>query len=244
MHTYHVSGTSLGKIQETVKETITKQNVDFNLYDNENNKIAYLSYYLENASTIYLSYIKIYDRNNRGNSLGKQLFTYFINHVKERNPTIKTIKWQAVTLDEEHMSQKKLETWYTARGGINMGPYPNGNGTLFKLYVNEFKPEHNLSSVLALDIKENFRIKGKTEIELKNTLDRPIAKLCFLLSVSNNKYSLRIDGLNINPAYRKHNYEIKRTLQCMVIKHMRAKEWLEDRTATIKTNGILPTFII
>lgn len=241
---HHTYGAELGAIKESVEETITQQNVNFYFYDHDNNKIANLEYCLKDETTIYLSYIKIYDRNNRGNSLGKQLFTYFINHVKERNPAITTITWQAVALDEQYMSQKKLEAWYTARGGVKVGRHPSGNGSLFKLKVRSFKPEINLSSLLALRIAEDCSIKGTTEIELKNRRDDTIAKLGFLLSVKNDKYSLKIDDLEISPAYAAHKTEIQRRLRTMVVNHMKAKEWLDNFTAKIKTNGILPTFTL
>jgi len=239
----HTYGAELGSIKETIEETITKQNVDFYFYDNYHKEIANLEYRLEDESTIYLSYIKIYDRNNRGNSLGKQLFTYFVNHVKERNPAIKTIRWQALALDEGYMSQEKLEAWYTARGGVRTGRCSAG-GSYFKLRISKFEPEQDLSSVLALKIKENVSIKGTTEIELKTTRDHQIAKLGFLLSIHEGKYSLKIDNLAINPTYSSNKTEIQRKLRRMIIKHIRAKEWLEDCTAKIKTNGILPRFSI
>ena len=239
-----ISGaTSLDRIQVIAEETVTEQSIDLYLYNKKTNKkIAYLSYHLQDPTTIYLSYIKIYGREHRGQALGKKLFTYFIKHIRKRNRAIKTVVWQALALDPEYLSQKKLEKWYKARGGVKMGPHPNG-GSLFNLDLKNFKPERDINSLYELDIKEDTDIRSTTSLELKNTYNKTIAHLTYHLKINNDKQSLVLDKVIIDPSVTQKK-EIEKQLRKAIKERMTSRTWLRAYTFKVVTNNLLPKFSI
>jgi len=223
--------TEVNTFNVTTKEAIIKQNVNFEFYDNQNDKtaIANLWYYLLDESTICLSYLKIYNRSNRGNSLGKEIMNYFINDVKKRNPAIKIIRGRAITLDERYMSQENLEKWYTAFGGVKTGPCLDG-GSYFELKVSNFNTEQNLGSCLQLDGEESSEIKSYNTIKITNNQADTVAQMGYVLDFNKDKKSLRYDikikNMIIELNHKDKTGLLAKLLKQEILKNIVTKKWL------------------
>lgn len=236
----HTPASLDSNLTPSIEEEITDQDADFYFYNKNGEKIANVSYHLSDASTMYLSYLKIYERSDRGSGLGRKLFTYFVKHIKKTNPAITTITWRAVALDPDYLSQENLEKWYEARGGIKIEKNPYGSSK-FKLNIKDFKPERDLSSLYDLEIKEEFMLEGTTTIALKKQLT-PVAKLGYYLSVKNDHYSIKINNVTVEPGFINHRSTIEQVLQNAIKRHIKAKRWLRNLTPNITTNSLIPQF--
>lgn len=91
------------------------------LYFYKNQKVIGYSEYSETPgnSDAYVNFLNIYERNDRGNGLGKKLALYTVAEIQKGNHNIKSLSWISATLDKDYMSQDGLDKFYKNLGGIN-----------------------------------------------------------------------------------------------------------------------------
>lgn len=230
----------------TSQETITRQSVNCSLYQKHYSdkkyslpsKLAHISYELENPTTISLNHFKIEERKNRNQGLGKVIFTFFMHHVQEKNPEITTVVLQSVTLDSLYLPQDALEQWYSNRGGIRIGPHPGG-GSIFVFKVKTFKPEGDVTSLLAsCKVHEFATIESVHAYTLITEDNRSIATLACKLFINlvhaddENKttYQVIINKTMVDEAYMYKKEDIEKILKHEMFKTIAAKKWLKIRS--------------
>lgn len=175
-------------------------------------------------------------REDRGKNLGKQLFTYFIQHIQSINPTITTVRWNAATLDSYYISQKKLEQWYTQRGGKKIAAHPAG-GSMFELHIKDFKPEQDISMITALMLDESSTIESTNTLALLYN-DQHIASIIYRLCINLNHteqtndttYAIQIKNSTIDTNDTSLQQELTTMLKKEILKKIANKRWLSLRS--------------